>query len=226
MPILFVFNIFACRQHEGECKKLNNDFISGHNEFTQCVLRRNRNIDARESYCYGCLKPYHRLVHNYTSFANGHTNVTGYNDTCRSLYFDTNQLNLVETVYKNALQLYDVAFCKGNVIISTFFTISENHSANHISYSLPVLSTDCFNKSCEWGNSGSDCTKSETTIAFEVFYNQTLDCIVSQSHKRSPCDACNTDYENLNKKYDNIRLKSADKFCFDIKNMVCYIQCV
>lgn len=113
----FVHHIFAFRQHEGECKKFNNDFISSHNQFTACVLN-NKNNDARESYCYRCLKPYHRLVHNYTLFASGFTNVTGYNETCRSLYFDTNQLNLVETVYKNAIQLYDIAFCKGSFMIS------------------------------------------------------------------------------------------------------------
>lgn len=65
------------------------------------------------SYCYRCLEDYHDMNGNYTAFVNGYDDADK-NISCRSLYFDVNQLNVVNTVYNHALQLWDVAFCKGN----------------------------------------------------------------------------------------------------------------
>lgn len=49
---------------------------------------------------------------NYTAFVNGYDGADN-STSCRSMYFDVNQLNIVDTVYNHALRLWDVAFCKG-----------------------------------------------------------------------------------------------------------------
>lgn len=50
-------------------------------------------------------------------------------------------------------------------------------------------------------------------------------CIEDHKHGNGDniaCKLCFQQYDTLNKKYDDIRLKKADKFCFDIKNMVSF----
>lgn len=88
--------------------------------------------------------------------------------------------------------------------------------------------TDCFNPNCTWNTYDENCTQSQVTVDFEKSYNDTVSCI--DGHKRShmdniACTLCLTQYNALNRQYDEIRLKKADKFCFDIKNMVSNAQC-
>lgn len=109
----------------GNCKLLNNAFIIHHNGLIQCVMRGHSH--SMISYCYRCVKEYHEMNGNYMAF------VTGYDDednstSCRSIYFDVNQLNIVDTVYNHALQLWDVAFCKGE---PNCLDLSRNHARRY-----------------------------------------------------------------------------------------------
>lgn len=128
------WHIFAYRDNK-RCKTLNDAFITSLDQFTGCVLRHN-NKDT--SYCYSCVILYNTMVNKYTAFANGFTNVTTNNVTCRSIYFDINPLNIVDTVYKNGLQLWDIAFCKGKLI---FFDLIRT---NNKTYLLLFASFLCY----------------------------------------------------------------------------------
>lgn len=46
-------------------------------------------------------------------------------------------------------------------------------------------------------------------------------CIEDSVNKQiDPCVNCTENYEKLNEMYNAIRLKTSDKFCFDIKDKV------
>lgn len=204
------------RSHE--CATLNKAFTRSHQSFTGCVLRQN---SKTASYCYNCVVQYQAMVNNYTTFANGFTNITGNNVTCRSIYFDINPLNIVNTIYKNDLKLWDIAFCKGNFFkeerkLINLLISSESFIIQHFF----VFEIDCFDSNCQWDELGSNCNRSTTTIDFEHLHNETTACI--SHHQYDACTHCNEQYEILNKKYDDIRLQTGDKFCFDIKNLVSY----
>lgn len=94
----------------------------------------------------------------------------------------------------------------------------SNESFINLHYS--VFEIDCFDSSCQWDDLGSNCNKSTTTIDFEHLHDETTACI--SHHQYDACTHCNEQYEILNKKYDDIRLQTGDKFCFDIKNLVPY----
>lgn len=46
------------------------------------------------------------------------------------------------------------------------------------------------------------------------------ECIEPLKYQPTVCSNCTDKYENLTKIYNNIRLKTLDKFCFDIKDKV------
>lgn len=58
-------------------------------------------------------------------------------------------------------------------------------------------------------------------MKFETSHTNINDCIEQPKKKPTEiCSNCTEKYESLTKIYNNIRLKTLDKFCFDIKDKV------
>lgn len=86
--------------------------------------------------------------------------------------------------------------------------------------------TDCFVPGCNFTKKEDDpqCERSNRTMEFENAYNQTSDCIFSHKKNKSlACIECADLYNDLNKRYDQIRLKAENKFCFVIKFWVRFV---
>lgn len=82
------------------------------------------------------------------------------------------------------------------------------------------LFLDCYDE-CDFKDASS-CHRSNRTTEFLVQQENTSACIESsKSAHTDPCSSCNESYGKLNDMYNVIRLKTSDKFCFDIKDAVC-----
>lgn len=82
---------------------------------------------------------------------------------------------------------------------------------------------DCYAVDCDFRNNQTACNDSKHTSEFKEKYYKVNECINSNNESKNTtyaCIQCAEVYDELNKKYNEIRLKTVDKFCFDIKNMV------
>lgn len=77
---------------------------------------------------------------------------------------------------------------------------------------------DCFVPGC---NFTYDCEKSNRTLEFQAAHTKVIECI-GRFPKLEACTECSSLYNDLNKKYDEIRLKAENKFCFAIKFWVIF----
>ncbi|XP_055317273.1 uncharacterized protein LOC129576348 [Sitodiplosis mosellana] len=173
-----------------DCDHLKTKLTLANNDFLRCVMDYNQNA----TFCLECKEFYTRTFHNYELMLNSYDTIES-NKTCRELFVDNNQLNLVELLFSNAKKFWDHGFC-----------------------------SDCFVPDCDFSNETENCNFSDHTINFtrtnyltELCIDQTL---LNSTDKMKPCENCSTNYENLNKIYNDIRVQTTDKFCFAIKDMM------
>lgn len=113
--ILMEFEESTSHAKHHSCKILNNNFTQKANTFVECVLQNNNG----GTFCQKCLKDYVNVTHYYNLLLEGEETVKGTNITCRSLYVDNNQLNLVDTVYANAKRFWELGACSGKTYSSS-----------------------------------------------------------------------------------------------------------
>lgn len=95
---------------------------------------------------------------------------------------------------------------------------SCNYSSLIQMFDIPFV--DCFVPECDLSKyTAENCTLSNRTSTFEQLWSDTNACIDGKNNSWA-CENCTEVYGNLNKKYDEIRLKTANKFCFTIKYWV------
>lgn len=76
-------------------------------------------------------------------------------------------------------------------------------------------------KGCDFSVETSNCTQSNHTKEFLQQVMDTQDCINQpELTDKEVCNECAPKYDELNKIYNAIRVKTTDKFCFAIKDMV------
>lgn len=89
-----------------QCKTLRNEFTTSNNLFLECVMKNNENA----TFCLTCANQYWDTLSAYNEFLN-HT-------SCRSRFFENNQLNLVEMLLTSTKHVWDVGFCAGNFVLA------------------------------------------------------------------------------------------------------------
>lgn len=76
------------------------------------------NLNA--TFCLDCKDEYTNTFHYYEETMSSYelNNKSNANKTCRELFVDNNQLNIVEMLFSNAKQFWDHGFCSGKIIYS------------------------------------------------------------------------------------------------------------
>lgn len=200
--------------HRTNCVALNVEFSEANRELVSCVLKHNED----GTFCEDCAPQYAIFISKYNLLVGSETDADG--TTCRSRFVDNNQLSLVETIYANAKHIWEIGSCSGK----TNNSIRYFQATKFINLLKFIHRIDCFEAKCDFANYTTDsCQKSNHTIEFENQYDIVIDCTgpFKGNHKSNEtCIKCADKYEELNKIYNNIRLKTVDKFCFDIKDKV------
>lgn len=196
---------------KSDCLKFNNRFVQNNTEYLECVLHNNE----KGTFCEDCLQVYKNLTDSYTNLINGHEMEKDVEIQCRSRFVDNNQLSLVDTVYANSKHIWELSFCSGI-------------KGSHLIYFIQIWKCkyiflniiDCFDPKCDFGNITATCNMADHFMEFNTSHTNINDCIKDHKKPTEICSNCTEKYENLTKIYNNIRLKTLDKFCFDIKDKV------
>lgn len=90
-----------------DCEHVKNNLTNANNNFLRCVM--NYNVNA--TFCLDCRSDYNETFYHYEKLMDSMDTKT--NKTCREIYVDNNQLNVVEMIFSNAKKMWDHGFCSG-----------------------------------------------------------------------------------------------------------------
>ncbi|KAJ6645796.1 Osteopetrosis-associated transmembrane protein 1 [Pseudolycoriella hygida] len=176
--IIFLLGAIAKLAPKKNCRELRIDFSNVSKTFLDCVIENSEPV----TYCRKCVDSFSDVVIKY--------NLLVGNETCKSRYFDRDRLNILATVYSNAVVLWEAGSC-----------------------------SNCY----DWvdpTNKHINQNESEATTQFFHNYASYDICVDKYKESSDICLNCANDYNSMNDLYKEIKKKTSDKFCFDIKDVM------
>ncbi|XP_031622570.1 uncharacterized protein LOC116340287 [Contarinia nasturtii] len=130
----------------------------------------------------------------------------------QTLFFYDKLLNGVENVSNVERP------CRSRFFESNQLHIFEKMKANIEQFWTIGFCADCFDAGCDFYNQ-TDCPHSNHTEKIIQLHYETDMCI-NGTERNTTCTECAEKYKIFTDYYNDIRLKTGDKFCFAIKDMM------
>lgn len=195
----FLFSSDHCEEIRASLSKQIGIFYTC--SFQHAHASQNYSLPSKKYFCQSCVRPFNETRNLYMDLKNA-TNQLTTNESCESIYFNREKLNVVQRTYDEAVHVWNIGSCSGWSAYKYLFSFLTDRFPADI---------DCFTFV------NDTFVTSEWTDQFINYTKKHHHCI--GLHTDQECDNCKHTYVNLKVLY-NKRFAQQNAICSDIIEMV------